>query len=126
MNIIIAGLVSVIMLLVGGTKYYDHYIRPAREQERNQEQYRQGQTFLRTLDHGSEDDDGAFTYAIKTEEELTNLVTLCPRYLGQCQIYLSRNLEEERARQILREHGYKHREINVIANDFIREIEDEI
>jgi hypothetical protein len=64
---------------------------------------------------------GGFKYVIKTEDEFNNLISLCPLYIGQCQIYLSQHLEEGRVRQMLQEHGWQPRQINAIENNFISE-----
>ncbi|MDR3306765.1 MAG: hypothetical protein LBS61_03765 [Endomicrobium sp.] len=147
MNILIAGIVGIIMLLVGGEKFYNNYIIPAiqrqrlheqqeqlqqewQEQLRQQEQRAQQrndriQAFLNTLEpyNLSDPDISKRSRLITTEHQLYNLLSICPMEINRCKILMWKNLDERRTRYILQEHGFIPAYIAILAQNFVREEE---
>jgi hypothetical protein len=118
MNILIAGIVGVIMLLVGGTKYYTHYIRPERELEREQEQTedRKHQFYTELHELDVLDLSRGNVRIIESESQLQDVLDLFPNLLpslaiaipsipGISQILQSHNYTDAQIREII-EHQF--------------------
>jgi hypothetical protein len=107
MNIVIAGLVGGLILLVGGPGYYKHFIAP--------EMYRK--QMLRQL--AKLDQTESWLYIIRTEEQLNAVLNFKRRGLRNYAIALDTTLTEQRVVQILQEHDYDDSEITDVRSKFI-------
>jgi hypothetical protein len=103
MNILIAGIISVIMLLFGGAGYYNYHHRNQpepetpltynRDPEFNQE-YEDALNHIARLPQTHRN--GRYYRVIRTEEELMPILEYALRSLPTCVLYVSPTLTEER------------------------------
>jgi hypothetical protein len=108
MNILIAGIISVIMLLVGGAGYYRH----------NQNVYRDHMMHeLITL----EQTPFGRLAIIRTEEQFEALLTFCPLNVYENYIVgVNDNFTAQRVRQIIESHYTDDLYISTLFRHFIR------
>jgi hypothetical protein len=115
MNILIAGIVTVIILLLGGTGYYNyrHHNQPELHYEPRTELHYEPRTEFdpeheQALHTASslpvENRNGRHFRVVRTEDDLISIIVHVPQMLTGCALYLSSTLTQERVLELFQEH----------------------